>query len=101
MNKKEIRAFLKSEIPSMEETESFMSDEPYMSTYIGSFMSLDPCGRYHHALSPNGVSNRCARFWENLESVASELGGWIEPGEGDPTDIFFCMPKNETEEETE
>jgi hypothetical protein len=34
-------------------------------------------------------------------TVAEELGGWIESGEGDPTDIFFCRPVKETEEETE
>ncbi|MBW1953645.1 MAG: hypothetical protein JRI66_11280 [Deltaproteobacteria bacterium] len=64
---------------------------PYWSAYIGSYMSLDPCGRYHHVLSPNGASARCERYWEALERAAEKLGGWIESGEGDPTDIYFCQ----------
>ena len=71
--------------------------EEYQTCYIGSFMSLDPCGRYHHAISPNGLSQRCERYWEALEKAAGRLGGWIESGEGDPTDIFFCLPHESKE----
>ena len=98
MTKKEIREELKSlkESGNFDEVEpdGFMVDEPYMSMFLGSYMYLDPCGRYHHFLSPNGFTRNCERFWENMESVAEELGMWIESGEGDPTDIFLCMPKN-------
>ncbi len=95
MNKREIKQMLKSFIPDMIETESFMDDDKYLSVYIGSFMSLDPCGRYHHILSPNGITSRCERFWDNMDECASELNCWIESGEGDPTDIFLCKSINE------
>ena len=66
-------------------------DGRYKSCYLGSFMSLDPCGRYHHILSPNGSSNRCEAYWKALDKAAYRLGGWIGSGEGDPTDIYFCL----------
>jgi len=59
------------------------------SEYLGSFMALDPCGRYHHVLSPNSVTSRCEQYWAMLEDAASAAGGWIGTGEGDPTDLFF------------
>ena len=58
------------------------------SFYLGSTLSLDPCGRYHHFLSPNGLTARCERYWENLERAAEELGLSITSGEGDPCDVF-------------
>jgi hypothetical protein len=73
----------------------------YRSVYIGSYMTLDPCGRYHHCLSLNGANSRCEAFWEALEKAADRLGGWIESGEGDPTDIYFCLPLEETSDEEE
>lgn len=93
MTRREIRAELKrlAKHANWQEVESW--DDPnnkYQMHYLGSYMSLDPCGKYHHIISPNGVTNRCIRFWENLESVAQELNYWIESGEGDPTDIFLC-----------
>ena len=67
-------------------------DEPYESSYLGSFMFLDPCGRYHHFLSPNGATPECERYWENLNNSADELGMWIQAGEGCSTDIYLCKP---------
>ena len=69
-------------------------DEQYVSNYLGSTFSLDPCGKYHHMLSPNGVTKTCEKFWENLSQAAEDLGGWIESGEGDACDIFFCFTKS-------
>jgi hypothetical protein len=68
-------------------------DGDYWSNFLGSYMSLDPCGKYHHFLSPNGVTKKCNQFWENLDRAASELNCWIESGEGDPCDIFLCKLK--------
>lgn len=59
------------------------------SYYIGSYLTLDPCGRYHHIISPNEVTNRCISYWESLDKAADKLNGWIESGEGDPLDIYF------------
>jgi hypothetical protein len=92
MTKREIKKALKGiiEDDDFEECEDYDGNK-LKSCYLGSFMSLDPCGRYHHILSPNGITAKCVRFWDNLEKCAEELDGWIESGEGDPTDIYFVM----------
>jgi len=101
MRQREMKRELKKLIPNMDEIakDDSMHDQAYRVNYLGSYMALDPCGRYHHMLAPNGVTSKCERFWERLESAADELGGWIETGEGDPTDIFFCMPTETKDEE--
>jgi hypothetical protein len=97
----EIKRNLGDLIPNMEvvKAEDSFHDEDCRSIYLGSYLDLDPCGKYHHALSPNGLTRKCEEFWENLEAAAEELGGWIEAGEGDPLDTYFCMPSPEKEEE--
>ena len=89
---------LKRFIPNMEVIEN-MDAEKVMSYYLGSYMLLDPCGKYHHFISPNDVTEECEKYWENLEKAAERLGGYITSGEGDPTDIFFEMLVKEKEEE--
>jgi hypothetical protein len=65
-----------------------------MSLYLGSVMSLMPSGKYYTAWANSNVTegeaNKGAAEWERMESAASELGAWIESGEGDPTDAFLC-----------
>lgn len=90
MTKQEIRKMLQDAIPDMEEYEDFEGNK-LKSVYLGSALLLDPCGKYHHILSPNGITNKCERFWNNLNDCAEELHGWIEGGEGDPIDTFFVM----------
>jgi len=68
--------------------------EPYYTTFLGTFMYLDPCGRYHHILSPNGISKRCIRFWDNIDKACNKLGMWISAGEGDLCDVFMNKPMN-------
>ena len=94
MNKKEIKEMLKDiKLSEMELIESIVDpDYEYYSYYLGSYMNLDPCGRYHHVFSPNNITEKCEDFWENLEFAAEDIGGWIESGESDPTDIFYCLP---------
>jgi hypothetical protein len=58
------------------------------SVYLGSSLSLDPCGRYHHILSPNGVTQRCIAFWESLERQIEKRGLSLTSGEGDPLDTY-------------
>ena len=65
-------------------------EENYQMNFLGSYMSLDPCGKYHHSLSPNGVTKKCANYWNNMEKACNELDMWLEPGEGDGCDIFLC-----------
>jgi hypothetical protein len=89
MTKKEIRTYLKK-VKKLPNPNSYEEDgENICYDYIGSFMNLDPCGKYHHIHSPNGMTNKCERFWQNLHDVAFELNGWIKGGEGDPTDVYF------------
>lgn len=91
MNKREILRQLKEKKKLLLQEEPFEDEMGNLiaSTYLGSFMSLDPCGRYHHVLSPNRTSVRCNRFWENMEDAAEEIGCWIAIGEGDPTEVYF------------
>ena len=91
MTEKEMYNELKSLLPQMEPAYDEFNDTEYASIYLGSYMSLDPCGKYHHIISPNGVTDKCEMFWDNLENAANQLDGWIEGGEGDPTDIYFCI----------
>lgn len=58
------------------------------SLYLGSYLHLDPCGRYHHMLSPNGATRRCEDFWDSLERQLDKRGLGMEGGEGDPADIY-------------
>jgi len=88
---KDLKDVLKFDEPYVMEND-FEEGEKYHSYFIGSFLSLDPCGRYHHILSPNGITRKCEIFWEELEEIAQRMGGWIESGEGDPLDTFFCLP---------
>lgn len=69
------------------------------SVYLGSYMALDPCGRYHHALSENGSTARCAAFWESLERQLERRGLSLGSGEGDPTDIFAEEYREKSEDE--
>lgn len=95
-------AALKRLQPSNFTTQEQYDGDPYESVYLGTVFALDPCGRYHHAiLSPNGLSSRCAAYWEALDKAADRLGGWIESGEGDPCNIYFCRALPEVEESDE
>lgn len=91
MDKKTMKKVLKGLIPKMEKVESTFHADAYKSIFLGSYLSLDPCGKYHHFLSPNGVTKKCENYWQRLEKAADEVGGWISSGEGDALDIFFCM----------
>jgi hypothetical protein len=95
MNKREIKSFLRSAKESADGDYLSLSDDgTAISSHVllGSFLSLDPCGKYHHILSPNGITTRCERFWENLEDCANELNAWTETGEGNALDIFLVWP---------
>ena len=90
MTRKEMKEWLEDELSNADECED-MEGNAIKSAYLGSYMSMDPCGRYHHCLSPNGATSKCERFWESMEAVADELGACIESGEGDPTDIYITQ----------
>lgn len=68
------------------------ADSPSNVQFIGTVFYLDPCGRYHHFLSPNNMSKRCERFWEALDQAATDCGSWLESGDGDPCDQYIRWP---------
>ncbi len=91
MNKSEIRSFLENSILDMVERElDFGEKKRIKSVFLGTYMALDPCGRYHSAFSPNSITKECETFWDTMEDIAGELNCWIETGEGDPCDLFLC-----------
>lgn len=100
MDRKTMKKNLKGLIPKMEKVEGNDYEIGYMTIFLGSYLTLDPCGKYHHFLSPNGATKKCEAFWERVEKAADEVGGWISSGEGDALDIFFCMPIEEKGGET-
>ena len=109
MNKKEIKEGLTTIINGCEpdvlyrEFDGTLHDSPGTEDdifttenhwYLGDYMSLDPCGKYHHFLSPNGVTKKCEKYWNDLNEIAEKLGCWIESSEDDPTDIFLVKEVN-------
>ena len=40
-------------------------------------------------------------FFEELDAAASNAGGWIESGEGDPCDTFYCEAVTEQDDSSE
>jgi hypothetical protein len=61
--------------------------------YLGSVMSLTPSGKFYTFWTTNQTSDdvdRDTRWYAALEAVANKYEGWIESGEGDPTDLYFC-----------
>jgi len=62
------------------------------SCYLGSVMSIYPSGKFYMPWTTNQTAKdveRDSAFGEALEAVASANDGWIESGEGDPTDLYF------------
>ena len=90
-------------------------DDPYMTTYLGSCLSLAPSGKYYMPFACSNVAGDCPfcrgrgancntcggtgslsayqdqEFYSALEDVCEEQGGWYESGEGNPTDLYFSM----------
>lgn len=102
MNKKEIKKALKDFLGENKgNMDTYHMDEDnsgsiIQSIFIGTYMHLDPCGRYHHLLSPNGVSQKCITYWERLDKAAEEIGCWLSAGDnGDLCDMFLNrLPEN-------
>ena len=60
--------------------------------YLGSVMSLAPSGKFYMPWTTNQTNDdvdRDSRWFEALEKAATKFGGYVEHGEGDPTDLFF------------
>jgi len=70
--------------------------------YLGSVLSLYPSGKIYMPWTSNQTDYDVLRdeaFYSALETVADERGGWIENGEGDPCDVFFCVSVDCPEEQ--
>ena len=61
--------------------------------YMGKHWDLFPSGRYYAPWSATYAWERRKdqAYAVALEAVADKYGGWIESGEGDPTDTYFAM----------
>lgn len=63
--------------------------------FLGSVFALYPSGKYYTPFASGNVSEsetyQDELFADALETIAESFGGWIESGEGDPCDIFFCL----------
>jgi hypothetical protein len=61
-------------------------------SYLGKHWDLFPSGRFYAPWSATYAWERRkdSSYAEALESVATKHEGWIESGEGDPTDVYFC-----------
>jgi hypothetical protein len=61
--------------------------------YLGSVMSLAPSGKFYTFWTTNQTARDVERdgaWYAALDAVANKYEGWIEAGEGDPTDLYFC-----------
>lgn len=64
------------------------------SSYLGSVLSLAPSGKFYMPWTTNQTEEdeyKDSAFYDALDSVAEEQGGYILNGEDDACDLFFCM----------
>ena len=77
-------------------------EEPIGRCYLGTVFHLMPSGKFYTGWTTNQTradETRDAAFIEALEERASEAGGSIGNGEGDPCNMFFSMCFDAPEEE--
>lgn len=71
------------------------SESPYGTTFLGTVFGLTPSGKYYLPYACSNVSENEAKldelWFEALDNIAKSFDGWIESGEGDPCDLFFCI----------
>lgn len=71
------------------------SENPCGTCYLGDVFSLTPSGKYYQPYACSNVSENEAKldelWFEALDNIAKMFDGWIESGEGDPCDLFFCI----------
>lgn len=70
------------------------SGEKLGRVYLGSALDLNPSGKYWVVWAASNVNDietaKDIAFNQALDRIASKYGGWIESGEGDPLDQYFC-----------
>ncbi len=76
-------------------------EEPYGSVHLGTVMTLYPSGKYWTWWACSNVTEEEATMDEAYDDVLNEWaednGGWIERGEGDLCDVYFCVPLDSDE----
>lgn len=63
------------------------------ATYLGATYGLDPCGRDHRVKPENGVSERCARFWNKLKIRLDDVGLMLHEEKGEAWAVEFRVPR--------
>jgi hypothetical protein len=60
-------------------------------SYLGRHYFMFPSQKFYAPWSAVSTDDRDAdqRYATALDAVADQFGGWIESGEGDPTDVYF------------
>lgn len=96
-NRTEIRSWDWDQIKSecMDNVQENEDGDGYVGACnLGSVLSLAPSGKYYTSWTTNQTSKDeydDSAFYDALDEVAEEQGGWTGGGEADPTDIFFFM----------
>ncbi len=69
-------------------------DGEYKSLYIGTVFNIMPSGKYYMPFACSNVSAKEALldeiYMEVFDAVLLEHDMWLQPGEGDPCDMFVC-----------
>ena len=114
MNQREIRKQAREIIASASPADYDQKTddgEIILSDFLGTVFSIMPSGKYYMPWACSNV-NPCPRckgegcdfcgslgsreahedelMNEALEHYANKRGGWVESGEGDPCDLFYC-----------
>jgi hypothetical protein len=71
------------------------NDCKYAALYVGSSLSIMPSGKFYMPWACSNIENvrealQDEAYQQALEDKLGSLGLWMESGEGDPLDTFFC-----------
>ena len=69
--------------------------------YLGSCLNIAPSGKYYMPWTSNQTAEderKDSAWYQALDEVAAKHGGFISSGEGDATDLFFCLPADDETE---
>ena len=69
------------------EPDSYDDHALYGRVFLGTVFALSPSGKYYAPWDT--LPTQDSIFYDALNVVAEQHGGWIECGEGDPCDLFF------------
>lgn len=72
-----------------------LQNSQYGKLWIGSVFALLPSNKYWLSWAMGNVTEAGyiidSIFMDRLDRYAENHDGWIESGEGDPTDLYFCF----------